>query len=117
MRLVADADPDNDKFPLKMRDSAQSAAFAYLRTKGLLPADDSDSDGAAPTARAAAWPGRDRATEGQRGWRRAQGGASGAVRVRRIGGGPSPRASLLTFPSPLPSRSPQTCPRTPRVSI
>lgn len=48
VRLVAAADPDNDRFPLKMRDSAQNACFAYLRTKGLLPADDSDSDDMPP---------------------------------------------------------------------
>jgi hypothetical protein len=42
---VAEGDADKGLFPLKMRDSAQNACFAYLRQKGLLPADDSDSDG------------------------------------------------------------------------
>jgi peptidyl-tRNA hydrolase len=49
VRLIAPADADAGKFPLKMRDAAQNACFAYLRAKGLLPADDSDSDGARAT--------------------------------------------------------------------
>ncbi|KAI8470430.1 MAG: flagellar associated protein [Monoraphidium minutum] len=50
VRMVAEADPEKEKFPLKMRDSAQNACFAYLRTAGLLPADDSDSDDMPPNA-------------------------------------------------------------------
>lgn len=38
------ADPDNDKFPLKMRDVAISAGYDYLRTKGLVLDDDSEDD-------------------------------------------------------------------------
>jgi len=48
VRLVAAANPEKGHFPLKMRDSAQNACFAYLREKGLLPADDSDSDDMPP---------------------------------------------------------------------
>lgn len=50
MRVVAEGDAEGGKFPLKMRDSAQAACFAYLREKGLLPADDSDSDDLPPNA-------------------------------------------------------------------
>ena len=32
------------KFPLKLRDEAIAAGLALLRTKGLIPADDSDDD-------------------------------------------------------------------------
>lgn len=53
VRMVGEGDADAGKFPLKMRDSAQNACFAYLRTAGLLPADDSDSDGELLCARAA----------------------------------------------------------------
>lgn len=45
VRIVAEGDADAGRFPLKMRDAAQTACFGYLRSAGLLPADDSDSDG------------------------------------------------------------------------
>ena len=50
VRLVAEGNAEEGKFPLKMRDSAQQACFAYLREKSLLPADDSDSDDMPPNA-------------------------------------------------------------------
>ena len=38
-------DADKGKFPLKDKDSAMAAAFAFLRSKGAFPEDnDSDSD-------------------------------------------------------------------------
>lgn len=48
VRIVAEGDADAGRFPLKMRDAAQNACFAYLRGAGLLPADDSDSDDLPP---------------------------------------------------------------------
>lgn len=38
------ADPEKDRFPLKLRDVAIAAGFAYLREKGLVLDDDSDDD-------------------------------------------------------------------------
>lgn len=40
----AEGKSEEGKFPLKMRDEASAAGFAYIREKGLLPADDSDDD-------------------------------------------------------------------------
>ena len=42
---TAQADPDAGKFPLKDKDTAMQAAFAFLRSKGAFPEDkDDDSD-------------------------------------------------------------------------
>ena len=38
------ADPDAGKFPIKDKDTAMAAAFAFLREKGAFPEDDGDSD-------------------------------------------------------------------------
>lgn len=43
-KVSAAADPEKDRFPLKLRDAAISAGVALLRTKGLIPDDDSDDD-------------------------------------------------------------------------
>merc|ERR1712066_218493 len=37
------ADPDAGKFPIKDKDTAMAAAFAFLREKGAFPDDDGDS--------------------------------------------------------------------------
>ncbi|GBF88766.1 flagellar associated protein [Raphidocelis subcapitata] len=50
VRIVAAANADKGAFPLKMRDTAQNESVAYLRKKGLLPDDDSDSDDMPPNA-------------------------------------------------------------------
>lgn len=42
VKLVAKGDPSKEQFPLKMRDAAQAAGFAYIKSKGLIPEDDSD---------------------------------------------------------------------------
>lgn len=44
IKAVVAADPENNKFPLKMRDEAISASFTLLRAKGLVPDVDSDDD-------------------------------------------------------------------------
>ena len=36
------ADADKGKFPLKDKDSAMAASFAFLRSKGAFPEDDGD---------------------------------------------------------------------------
>ena len=41
---VAEADADAGKFPLKDKDSAMQAAFAFLRSKGAFPEEKSDDD-------------------------------------------------------------------------
>ena len=38
------ADPDNDRFPLKDKDLAMAAAFAYLRERGAFPEVEDDDD-------------------------------------------------------------------------
>lgn len=38
------ADPDNEKFPLKMRDQIVNVGFDFLNKKGLVPTEDSDDD-------------------------------------------------------------------------
>ena len=38
------ADPDKGKFPLKDKDAAMAAAFAFLRSKDAFPEDKDDSD-------------------------------------------------------------------------
>ena len=43
MAVVA-ADPDKGKFPLKDKDAAMAAAFAFLREKGAFPEDNDDDD-------------------------------------------------------------------------
>ena len=42
--FVVPADVDAGRFPLKMRDECTGAGFAFLREKGLIPADDSSDD-------------------------------------------------------------------------
>jgi len=42
IKIVGEGDAANEKFPLKMRDAAQAAGFAYIKSKGLIPDDDSD---------------------------------------------------------------------------
>uniref|UniRef100_A0A7S4F181 Elongation factor 1-gamma n=1 Tax=Chrysotila carterae TaxID=13221 RepID=A0A7S4F181_CHRCT len=44
MEAVVAADPDKGKFPLKDKDAAMAAAFAFLRSKGAFPDDDDDDD-------------------------------------------------------------------------
>ncbi|GLC42912.1 hypothetical protein PLESTB_001813800 [Pleodorina starrii] len=44
IKVLIEGDTENGLFPLKMRDAASSAGFAFLREKNLLPADDSDDD-------------------------------------------------------------------------
>jgi hypothetical protein len=44
LRGVALGDGDKNLFPLKMRDTAIGAGFAYLRKKGLVVDEDSDDD-------------------------------------------------------------------------
>lgn len=44
IKVLIEGDSEKGLFPLKMRDAASSAGFAYLREQGLLPADDSDDD-------------------------------------------------------------------------
>ncbi len=38
------ADPENGIFPLKVRDAAIAAGLALLKSKGLIPLNDSESD-------------------------------------------------------------------------
>jgi hypothetical protein len=42
VKLHADGDGAKELFPLKMRDAGQAAAIAYIRSKGLIPDEDSD---------------------------------------------------------------------------
>jgi hypothetical protein len=42
VKMVAKGDPSKELFPLKMRDAGQAAGFAYIKSKGLIPEDDSD---------------------------------------------------------------------------
>jgi len=42
IKIVGEGDPSKELFPLKMRDAAQSAGFEYIKSKGLIPDDDSD---------------------------------------------------------------------------
>ena len=44
IKLLGEGDAAAEKFPLKMRDAAQAAGFAYIRSKGLIPDNDSDDD-------------------------------------------------------------------------
>uniref|UniRef100_A0A7S3BJM6 GST C-terminal domain-containing protein n=1 Tax=Haptolina ericina TaxID=156174 RepID=A0A7S3BJM6_9EUKA len=41
---IVAADPDKGKFPIKDKDTAMAAAFAYLRSKGAFPEDGSDDE-------------------------------------------------------------------------
>eukprot|EP00887_Chlorella_sp_A99_P005494 scaffold1.g5494.t1 len=45
VKVVSKANPDAGIFPLKQRDEAIAAGFAWLRANGLVPADDSSDDG------------------------------------------------------------------------
>lgn len=42
VKMVGQGNPEKEQFPLKMRDAAQAAGFAYIKSKGLIPEDDSD---------------------------------------------------------------------------
>lgn len=42
--LIVPANAEAGRFPLKMRDDCTAAGFAFLREKGLIPADDSSDD-------------------------------------------------------------------------
>jgi hypothetical protein len=42
--VLIEANPEDGLFPLKMRDAAQTAGFAFLKEKGLIPDDDDDDD-------------------------------------------------------------------------
>jgi hypothetical protein len=42
VKMIAKGDPSKELFPLKMRDAGQAAGFAYIKSKGLIPEDDSD---------------------------------------------------------------------------
>merc|ERR1712087_815630 len=44
MEAVVEADADKGKFPLKDKDSAMAAAFAFLRSKNAFPDDNDDDD-------------------------------------------------------------------------
>ncbi|PNH10152.1 hypothetical protein TSOC_003166 [Tetrabaena socialis] len=43
IKVLVEGDIEKELFPLKMRDAAQNAGFAFLRTNGLIP-DGGDSD-------------------------------------------------------------------------
>ena len=43
-KVIVPANPDADAFPLKMRDDCTGCGFAFLRERGLIPADDSSDD-------------------------------------------------------------------------
>ena len=43
-KIVVPGNPGEGAFPLKMRDEAIAAGFAFLRQKGLVPEDDSSDD-------------------------------------------------------------------------
>lgn len=42
IKIVGEGDAAKELFPLKMRDAAQAAGFAYIKSKGLIPEEDSD---------------------------------------------------------------------------
>lgn len=42
VKITAAGNPEKELFPLKMRDAAQAAGFAYIKSKGLIPEEDSD---------------------------------------------------------------------------
>jgi hypothetical protein len=42
IKIVGEGDQTKELFPLKMRDAAQAAGFAYIKGKGLIPEEDSD---------------------------------------------------------------------------
>jgi hypothetical protein len=42
IKIVGNGDSTKELFPLKMRDAAQAAGFAYIKAKGLIPEEDSD---------------------------------------------------------------------------
>ncbi|PNW83263.1 hypothetical protein CHLRE_05g233050v5 [Chlamydomonas reinhardtii] len=44
IKVLIEGDSEKGLFPLKMRDAAQTAGFAFLREQNLIPADDSDDD-------------------------------------------------------------------------
>jgi hypothetical protein len=42
VKIRGEGSVEKELFPLKMRDAAQAAGFAYIKSKGLIPDDDSD---------------------------------------------------------------------------
>lgn len=44
IKVLITADKEKGEFPIKMRDAAQNAGFAFLRANGCLPNDDDDDD-------------------------------------------------------------------------
>jgi len=42
VKIKGQGNPEKELFPLKMRDAAQAAGFAYIKSKGLIPEEDSD---------------------------------------------------------------------------
>jgi hypothetical protein len=42
IKMEGEGDSTKELFPLKMRDAAQAAGFAYIKSKGLIPEEDSD---------------------------------------------------------------------------
>lgn len=44
IKVLVPGNAEQGLFPLKMRDEAINAGFAFLREKGLIPADDSSDD-------------------------------------------------------------------------
>lgn len=42
IKISGEGDATKELFPLKMRDAAQAAGFAYIKSKGLIPDEDSD---------------------------------------------------------------------------
>lgn len=41
---TVDGDPTNDRFPIKMKDTARGGAFAVLKSKNLVADEDSDDE-------------------------------------------------------------------------
>jgi hypothetical protein len=50
-----EGDADKERFPLKLRDAGQAAAIAYIRSKGLIPDEDSDDYIPDPEAAGIEW--------------------------------------------------------------
>jgi hypothetical protein len=85
IKIVGNGDSTKELFPLKMRDAAQAAGFAYIKSKGLIPEEDSD-DYIPVSATARGWSARGggdtkRLTQVVAGMRRMQGGGVGVVSV------------------------------------
>jgi hypothetical protein len=55
VKFHADGDAAAERFPLKLRDAGQAAAIAYIRSKGLIPDEDSDDYIPDPEAAGIEW--------------------------------------------------------------